>query len=111
MSSGRVQRMVWALLLIALVWAPDAARAEAAMAPVPAVSAQAIYVYDATADVVLLAENEQVERAPASTVKIVTAMVVVDTVPLTDQVVVDGQDVTDLSTGESTMMLAAGDTL
>ena len=71
------------------------------MANVPDVTAQAVYVYDATANQELTSLNADVRRAPASTVKIVTAMVVVDHADLDAQVVVDAQDVTDPTSGES----------
>ena len=111
MAVGRVHRIVWAIaLLMALI--PIAPASARALEPVsaPDVTAQAAYVYDATANVELLSLNSDVARAPASTVKIVTAMVVLDNVDTTDQqVTVDAEDVTDPTSGESSMLLNAGE--
>lgn len=112
MPSTRVHNLVWALFLAVSAFLPLSLPSSAqTLAKVPDVTAQAVYVYDATADQVLSASNEDERRAPASTIKIVTAMVVIDNVPLDSQVVVDAQDVTDPESGESTMGLVAGDTL
>ena len=112
MPSTRVHNLVWALFLAVSAFLPLSLPSSAqTLAKVPDVTAQAVYVYDATADQVLSASNEDERRAPASTIKIVTAMVVIDNVPLDSQVVVDAQDVTDPESGESTMGLFAGDTL
>lgn len=112
MPSTRVHNLVWALFLAVSAFLPLSLPSSAqTLAKVPDVTAQAVYVYDATADQVLSASNEDERRAPASTIKIVTAMVVIDNVPLDAQVVVDAQDVTDPESGESTMGLVAGDTL
>jgi D-alanyl-D-alanine carboxypeptidase (penicillin-binding protein 5/6) len=112
MRLKRVHNLVWALFLAVSAFAPGLLHSSAqTQASLPDVTAQAVYVYDATANLELTSLDADVRRAPASTVKIVTAMVVVDHADLDAQVVVDAQDVTDPSSGESTMTLAAGDTL
>ena len=79
------------------------------LAATPDISAQSSYVFDATENVELLASKSDERRAPASTVKIVTAMVVLDYANLETQIVVDQVDV--VIDGESTMDLVAGDTV
>jgi D-alanyl-D-alanine carboxypeptidase (penicillin-binding protein 5/6) len=75
----------------------------------PAISAQASYVYDATLDVELSSDNSDEQRAPASTVKIVTAMVVMDHADLSTELTVLEDDVA--TDDESRMGLVAGDTV
>jgi D-alanyl-D-alanine carboxypeptidase (penicillin-binding protein 5/6) len=102
-----VLALAWLLLAVAL---PSAAVAQAQqLAPPPNVSAAAAYVYDATADVELLSLNSTEQRAPASTVKIVTAMVVLDHADLNTEIVFDEADTA--SADESRMGLQAGDTV
>src|SRR4051794_41161978 len=109
MRSGRVHRMMWTLLLLASTWLALANPVQAQnLAPAPDVTAKSVYVFDATANTELMAVNSDEQRAPASTVKIVTIMVVLDNIDdVNQQVVVDGQDVTDPNSGESSMLLAA----
>src|SRR3954471_1626692 len=104
MIQKRVHNLVWALILVvsALMPISHAAKAQS-LAQVPGVTAQSVYVFDATANLELMASGPAERRAPASTIKIITAMVVVDNADLSAQVVVDAQDVTDPTTGESTM--------
>ena len=95
-------------MFLVLVSAPPGSRAQDNSAT-PAVSAQATYVYDATLDVELIADNADERRAPASTLKIVTSMVVVDHADMATELVVLAEDVA--TEGESTMGLVAGDTV
>ncbi|MDP9471116.1 MAG: serine hydrolase [Chloroflexota bacterium] len=76
----------------------------------PRTSAAAVYVWDATAGQVLYALNADDQRAPASTTKIATALVVVRNADLDDEVVVAAGDTVD-TTVFSHMGLQAGDTL
>jgi serine-type D-Ala-D-Ala carboxypeptidase (penicillin-binding protein 5/6) len=102
-----VLALAW--LLLAMAW-PSAGVAQAQqLAAPPNVSAAAAYVFDATADVELLALNSTEQRAPASTVKIVTAMVVLDYADLNTEIVFDEADTA--SADESRMGLQAGDTV
>src|SRR5688572_7364450 len=102
-----VLALAWLLLAMAL---PSAGVAQAQqLAAPPNVSAAAAYVFDASANVELLALNSTEQRAPASTVKIVTAMVVLDHADLTTEIVFDEADTA--SADESRMGLQAGDTV
>ena len=98
----------WLLLSLILALFPAGVSAQD-LAATPELSAQAAYVFDATAGVELLAENSKERRAPASTVKIVTAMVVLDYAKLDTQVVFDEADTA--SDEESQMGLVGGDTV
>jgi D-alanyl-D-alanine carboxypeptidase len=113
-------RGLWPVLMAVLVAAfviPPAATAQAqdenpdtAIKP-PDVTAKALYSYDATSDVVLYAENAD-ERLPiASTVKIMTALIVTKHVQLDEQVQVIAQDQVPDPNVYSNMGLQAGDTL
>ncbi len=104
-----------ALVLIMCPWAlvsmPELAFAQDPLAP-PEVTAQAVYVFDATLDTVLYEKNADERRSPASLTKIATALVVLELVPdLSETMVVDQSDVLDPSDGESMVGLVAGDIL
>lgn len=106
-QAGRRVLAVLALLL-SISLAPTPAPAQD-LAATPNLSAAAAYVYDATLDVELLSENANDERAPASTVKIVTAMVALDHADLATELTFD---VADIATDEESRMgLVAGDTV
>lgn len=109
MGLSRARGIALAMLLLSLVapFAPATSAQE--LAPSPVVSAQAAYVFDATQNVELLAENSDAQRAPASTVKIVTAMVVLDHADLTTEISFDEADTA--TADESRMGLVAGDTV
>lgn len=77
--------------------------------PPPAVSADAVYVYDATAEVPLFAKDADARLAPASLTKIVTALVVVEHAELDETVTIQPEDVVDET--QSRAQLVAGDTL
>lgn len=90
--------------------APDLASAQAANLPaVPDVTAQAIFSIDISANVELMSKNADKELPPASTTKMISALVVVNNVDVNDPVTVDPADT--VQDGESTMNLIAGDTL
>lgn len=98
----------WLLLSLLLALVPAGVAAQD-LAATPEISAQAAYIFDSTAGVELLAENSTERRAPASTVKIVTAMVVLDHAKLDAQVVFDAVDTA--TEDESRMGLVGGDTV
>ncbi len=90
---------------------PSPASALDPVAP-PPVTAKAVYVVDATLDVVLYELNPDERRPPASLTKIATALLVAQLAPDTSQVVtVDPADVLDVSDGQSMMALLPGDQL
>ncbi len=110
MSGNRSVRLLWAVLLLLSALPLSLLSASAQDAPAtPSVSAQSIYVFDATLNIELLAENAEEQRAPASTVKIVTAMVVLDHAELDTELVFLEEDTA--NEDESRMGLVAGDTL
>lgn len=86
-------------------WSPPA---WVAPAP-PPVTARAAYVYDATADVPLLALNPDEPLQPASLTKIVTALVVLEHGNLDDTITIVADDVVDES--QSRVGLVVGDAL
>ncbi len=122
-KSRRFRAPVLVLLVAALVvgpWSPvavlaqeaateTAAEAAAVLRP-PRTSAAAVYVWDATSGQELYALNADDQRAPASTTKIATALVVVQHADLDDEVVVTASDEVD-TTVFSHMGLQAGDTV
>ncbi|MBX3071898.1 MAG: D-alanyl-D-alanine carboxypeptidase [Thermomicrobiales bacterium] len=78
----------------------------------PPVTAQAVYVYDATLGVVLYELNADERRSPASVTKIGTALMVRRLAPDVNQLVtVDAADVLTVDDGESMMALLEGDVL
>jgi serine-type D-Ala-D-Ala carboxypeptidase (penicillin-binding protein 5/6) len=108
LKRARNAAMAWLLLSLILPLVPTSVSAQD-LAATPDVSAQAAYVFDSTANVELLAENSDERRAPASTVKIVTAMVVLDHAELETEVVFDEADTA--TEDESRMGLVGGDTV
>lgn len=96
------------LLLTALPFSAKAVSAQELVAT-PEVSAQSAYIFDATSGQELLSHNAGERRPPASTVKIVTAMVVLDHADLATELVFLAEDTA--SEEESAMNLVAGDTL
>jgi D-alanyl-D-alanine carboxypeptidase (penicillin-binding protein 5/6) len=109
MGVRRRSALALAWLLLTLVFPLAAIAQTEELAATPEISAAAAYVYDSTADVELLARNSDEHRAPASTVKIVTAMVVLDYADLNTEIVFDEADTA--SADESRMGLQAGDTV
>lgn len=100
--------MAWLLFSLIAPLGPSTTSAQE-LAATPNVSAQSAYVFDATENVELLAENSQERRPPASTVKIVTAMVVLDHADLATEIVFDEADTA--TDDESKMGLIGGDTV
>ena len=77
--------------------------------PPPPSSADAVYVYDATAGVPLFARDADARLAPGSLTKIVTALVVLEHADLDDVVTIQESDIVDES--QSRVQLVAGDSL
>lgn len=110
------QSLLAALLLAVLVLAPAAPISAEDAAPnttiqPPDVTAKSVYSYDATSDVELYAKNADARLPIASTVKIMTALVVMKHVPLDEQVQVIQADQVPDPNVYSNMGLQAGDTL
>lgn len=101
------------LLLVSLasgIGCTPAARAQSdALPDAPNVTAKAVFSIDVSANTVLMAKNADEELPPASTTKIVTALVVVNNVNLDDQITIDPADT--VQDGESSMLVQAGDVL
>lgn len=96
--------------MLAALRVPSRVGAQSSSLPaVPSVTAKAVYSIDISAGVELMSKNADAQLSPASTTKIITAIVVVNNVGLDDEVVIDAQDI--YKDGESTMGLIAGDTL
>ena len=80
------------------------------LAPPADVTAQAVFVQDATAGVPLYALNADERRSPASTTKLMTALVIANnTTDWQELVTAEQVDVLDVSDGESMIGLLAGD--
>ncbi|MEJ7839392.1 MAG: hypothetical protein WKF81_11280 [Thermomicrobiales bacterium] len=90
--------------------APTIAQEGASLAPT-GLTAQSVYSFDATSDVLLYSQNPDERLAIGSLVKIVTALIVMETVSdLSTEVLIDESDTVDI-TVYSNMQLVAGDTL
>lgn len=126
-SSNGPRITAWCLLLLLLLslciesWtlpaavsAQDASSESASQTenvpPPPRISAEAVYVWDAASGQELYELNAHDQRAPASTTKIATALVVVRNADLDDEVTVESSDTVDINV-YSHMGLEAGDTL
>jgi len=83
----------------------------APLLPPPAIGARSAIVWDATAGVELFSKNPDEAIAPASTAKMLTALVALDLLKLDTRITVDPRDVSRPEDNESTMDLAAGNTL
>jgi D-alanyl-D-alanine carboxypeptidase (penicillin-binding protein 5/6) len=99
------------LMLVALLIAVAAipGPAMAAVSP-PDVTAKGVYSYDMESGIVLYAENENEQMQIGSTVKIATALVVMEHGDPADEVLIEQDDTVDI-TVYSNMQLQAGDTL
>ena len=75
----------------------------------PSTTAQAVYVYDATAGVPLLVLEADVPRPPASLTKVATALVAMNLLDLNAMVTIDPSDLASME--ESRVGLIAGDVL
>ena len=80
---------------------------EQAGRPPETVSAPAVLVYDVDADRILIQQNADVARAPASLAKLMTALLILEKGGLEQRVVVEPEDLV----GEATMGLAGGEVL
>ncbi len=83
--------------------------ASAAVSP-PDVTAKGVYAYDMQTGIVLYAENENERMQIGSTVKVATALVVMEYGDPADEVLIEQGDTVDI-TVYSNMQLQAGDTL
>jgi D-alanyl-D-alanine carboxypeptidase (penicillin-binding protein 5/6) len=97
--------LVALLLSVAAIPSP----ASASIAP-PDVTAKGVYSYDMTTGIVLYAEKENEQMQIGSTVKIATALVVMEFGNTDDEVLIEQDDTVDI-TIYSNMQLQAGDTL
>jgi D-alanyl-D-alanine carboxypeptidase (penicillin-binding protein 5/6) len=87
-----------------------AAQESSALAP-SGLTAQSVYAFDTTTNVLLYSQNPDERLAIGSLVKVATALVVVDTISdLNEQVLIDQSDTVDIRV-YSNMQLVAGDTL
>lgn len=118
MGSGIRRRLLATVAVFALTYAafagghPGLAAAEVARyvpGPPPAVSADAIYVFDATSNTELFAINPDRPLPPASLTKIVSALVVLDLADLDELVEIVPEDLVDVE--QSQVGLVAGDRL
>ncbi len=92
--------------------APPAATTFDPLGPPTGVTAQAVFVEDATAGSTLYALNPDERRSPASTTKLMTALVIANnTSDWQELVTADSSDVLDPSDGESMIGLLDGDIL
>lgn len=122
----RQARPLWATLALALACAltltalPLApARAEEAAAEQttysaaepPEVSSPSALLVDCTTGTVLLEKNADERREPASTTKVMTALVVLENADLNEQVTVEASDFDEVTSDSSVAGLVAGETL
>ena len=77
----------------------------------PAITARSAIVWDATAGQELYSKAPDERIAPASTTKMLTALLVLEYVPLATRITVDQRDISLPEYDESTMGLLAGETL
>jgi D-alanyl-D-alanine carboxypeptidase (penicillin-binding protein 5/6) len=82
------------------------------LAPPAGVTAKAVYVEDATAGTALYSLNQDERRSPASTTKLMTALVIANnTTDWQELVTADASDILTAEDGESFMGLLEGDVL
>lgn len=117
---GRMLRCLAALVITTVLLAPGAlAQTEnaapagfEAIAPPEGVTAQAVFVEDATAGAPLVSLNADERRSPASTTKLMTALVIANnTTDWQALVTADASDILTAEDGESFMGLLEGDVL
>jgi D-alanyl-D-alanine carboxypeptidase (penicillin-binding protein 5/6) len=77
----------------------------------PAIGARSAIVWDATAGVELFSKAPDERLAPASTTKMLTALVALDLLKLDTRITVDPRDISLPEYDESSMGLSSGDTL
>jgi serine-type D-Ala-D-Ala carboxypeptidase (penicillin-binding protein 5/6) len=107
--TGASRFMLALLFLLAAIPLTITASSAQDLVATPEVSAQSAYAFDATSGRELVNLNSEERRAPASTVKIVTAMVVLDHADLETELVFQEADTA--TEEESRMGLVAGDTV
>ena len=88
----------------------DLARLRSQPAP-PVITASSAIVWDATAGVELYSKAPDARIAPASTTKMMTAILALELIPLTTRITVDARDISKPEYDESSMNLIAGETL
>lgn len=77
----------------------------------PELSSPAAFLVDPVTDTVLLEKNADEQREPASTTKVMTALVVLENADLDDQVTVEASDFDEVTADSSVAGLVAGETL
>lgn len=101
-------------LLPAPALADDSASADAAAYSAdepPELSSPAAFLVDRTTGTVLLEKNADERREPASTTKVMTALVVLENADLDEQVTVEESDFDEVTADSSVAGLVAGETL
>lgn len=88
----------------------DLARLRSQPAP-PAIAARSAIVWDATAGIELFSKAPDERIAPASTTKMLTALLTLELVPLNTRITIEPRDVSKPEDDESSMGLLAGETL
>ncbi len=88
----------------------DLARLRSQPAP-PAISARSAIIWDATNGVELYSKAPDERIPPASTTKMLTALLALELVPLNTRITIEQRDVSKPEDDESTMGLLAGETL
>jgi len=114
-SRFRTVLIWWLVVGVCFVSIPltqEASAATAITVKLPTVTAEAVYSFDATADIELVSKNADERRSPASTTKIVSAIVVVDNIgDLVQQVTIEAGDIAPLAPDESRLGVQVGDVL
>ena len=90
------------------IWKPDLDNVKLSGIPKPEISAKSALVVDITTNDIIYAKNPKVQQSVASTVKILTALVSLETLKPTDVITVSDRAA---KTGEDFMGLAAGEKL
>ena len=88
----------------------DLTRLRSQPAP-PAITASSAIVWDASAGVELYSKAPDARIAPASTTKMMTAILALELIPLNTRITVDARDISKPEYDESSMNLIAGETL
>lgn len=102
--------VVVGLVVITVPGSRSASAAAAFTIAIPDITAAAVYSIDTTAGVELMSKNADERRSPASTTKIVSAIVVVDNIDdLDQQVTIEESDIAPLAPDESRVGLQPGD--
>lgn len=102
--------MIFAMIALPAIAAPVREQPTWPDASRPQISASAAFAVDLTTGIELYAVNADLPLQPASTIKIVTALVAVQLLTLGDQVVIEASDIVD-PTVFSNMTLLPGDVI